>query len=90
MINVARFAMYYMGKDQAGNGGVLVNIAQYVDYGWTAQLAVYTATKHAIIGLSQSLGVSLLFIVSIRPKLLKRLLQYYSKKKLLEQISFFF
>lgn len=56
MVNVASLAMYYMGKDQAGNGGVLVNIAQYVDYRWTAQLAVYTATKHAIIGLSQSLG----------------------------------
>ncbi|XP_043288463.1 uncharacterized protein [Venturia canescens] len=56
MVNVASLAMYYMGKDQAGHGGVLVNIAQHIDYRWTAQLPVYTATKHAIIGLSQSLG----------------------------------
>ena len=58
MVNVASLAIYYMGKNQAGHGGVLVNISQYIDYRWTAQLAVYTATKHAIIGLSQSLGVS--------------------------------
>lgn len=58
VVNVASLAMYYMGKNGAGQGGVLVNIAQHIDYRWTAQLPVYTATKHAIIGLSQSLGVS--------------------------------
>ncbi|XP_015110776.1 peroxisomal hydratase-dehydrogenase-epimerase [Diachasma alloeum] len=56
MITVATLAMRFMSKDQGGNGGVLVNIAQYFDFTWTAQLPVYTATKYAIIGLSQSLG----------------------------------
>ncbi|XP_063979945.1 uncharacterized protein LOC135163968 [Diachasmimorpha longicaudata] len=56
MITVATLAMRFMSKDQGANGGVLVNIAQYFDFTWTAQLPVYTATKYAIIGLSQSLG----------------------------------
>lgn len=58
MISVAMLAMQYMGKDKGGRGGVLVNIAEHKDVHRTAQLPVYTATKQAIIGLSQSLAVS--------------------------------
>ncbi|XP_057330408.1 15-hydroxyprostaglandin dehydrogenase [NAD(+)]-like [Microplitis mediator] len=58
MLSVATLALQFMGKDQGHNGGVLVNIGQYFDFKTTAQLPVYTATKFAMIGLSQSLGAS--------------------------------
>ena len=58
-MSISMLAVEHMSKDKGGRGGVLVNIAQHLDFRWTAQLPVYTATKHAIIGLSKSLAVSL-------------------------------
>lgn len=57
MICTAMLAMKYMRRDTGGNGGILVNVSQHVDIRNTAQLPVYNATKHAVIGLSQSLSV---------------------------------
>lgn len=57
MISTAMLAMKYMGRDTGGHGGVLVNVSQHTDIRNTAQLPVYTATKHAVIGLSESLSV---------------------------------
>lgn len=65
MITVANLAMQFMGKDQEKNGGVLVNVGQYFDFKRTAQLPVYSATKYAIIALSQTLGVSLIFLENL-------------------------
>ncbi|XP_023248631.1 alcohol dehydrogenase 1-like [Copidosoma floridanum] len=56
MVSVAMLAMEHMGRDKGGKGGVLINIAEHLDVHCTAQLPVYTATKQAIIGLSQSLA----------------------------------
>jgi len=56
MICTAMLAMKYMRRDTGGNGGILVNVSQHVDIRNTAQLPVYNATKHAVIGLSQSLS----------------------------------
>jgi len=58
MVSTAMLAMQYMSKHTGGHGGILVNIGQHVDIRNTAQLPVYTATKHAVIGLSQSLSVN--------------------------------
>lgn len=58
MINTAMLAMRYMSKDASGHGGILVNVSQHITIQNTAQLPVYTATKHAVIGLSQSLSVT--------------------------------
>ncbi|KAK0179391.1 hypothetical protein PV327_005148 [Microctonus hyperodae] len=58
MLNVATFALRFMGKDAGGHGGILVNVAQYFDFKFTAHLPIYTATKYSIIALSQSLGAS--------------------------------
>lgn len=51
-------AVKYMSKENGGHGGILVNVSERMNVGNTAQLPVYAATKHAIIGLSQSLAVS--------------------------------
>jgi len=48
----------YMGKDEGGKGGVVVNTASIAGLRPTATLPVYVATKHAVIGLSRSFGVS--------------------------------
>lgn len=48
-----------MGKDKGGQGGVVVNIGSSASF--RPQVftpPIYTATKHAILGLSRSLGVS--------------------------------
>lgn len=58
MVSVAMLAMQHMGRDKAGRGGILVNVAEHSDIHSTAKLPVYTASKQAIIGLSQSLAVS--------------------------------
>jgi 15-hydroxyprostaglandin dehydrogenase (NAD) len=50
-----------MGKDEGGNGGVVVNISSIAGLGPYAGTPVYVATKHAIIGLSRSFGVSTAF-----------------------------
>lgn len=61
MINTAMLAIKYMSKDAGGQGGVLVNVSQHMDIRNTAQLPIYTATKHAVIGLSESLSVIILY-----------------------------
>lgn len=61
MINTAMLAIKYMSKDRGGRGGILVNVSQHMDIRNTAQLPVYTATKHAVIGLSESLSVIILY-----------------------------
>jgi 15-hydroxyprostaglandin dehydrogenase (NAD) len=47
-----------MGKDEGGNGGVMVNIASNLGLAPLAGSPVYVATKHAVIGLTRSFGVS--------------------------------
>jgi len=49
-----------MGKDKGGNGGVVVNIASILGLAPLAGAPVYVATKHAVIGLTRSFGVSTL------------------------------
>ncbi|XP_071555870.1 15-hydroxyprostaglandin dehydrogenase [NAD(+)]-like [Temnothorax nylanderi] len=56
MVGTAMLAMKYMSRDTGGNGGILVNVSQHMDIRNTAQLPVYSATKQAVIGLSQSLS----------------------------------
>lgn len=63
MVSTAMLAVQYMSRDTGGNGGTLVNVGQHVDIRNTAQLPVYSATKHAVIGLSQSLSVNILYYI---------------------------
>jgi short-subunit dehydrogenase len=48
-----------MGKDEGGKGGVVVNISSILGLAPYASSPVYVATKHAVIGLTRSLGVSI-------------------------------
>jgi short-subunit dehydrogenase len=50
--------LQYMRKDEGGKGGVVVNTASVMGMEPDAAFPVYVATKHAVIGLSRSLGVS--------------------------------
>ena len=50
--------LQYMGKDEGGKGGVVVNIASIAGLAPFAPCPVYVATKHAIVGLTRSFGVS--------------------------------
>jgi 15-hydroxyprostaglandin dehydrogenase (NAD) len=48
----------YMGKDEGGKGGVVINMASIAGLEAVAPFPLYSATKHAVIGLTRSLGVS--------------------------------
>ena len=50
--------LQYMGKDEGGKGGVVVNIASIAGLTPSASFPVYVATKHAVVGLTRSFGVS--------------------------------
>lgn len=47
-----------MGKDNGGKGGIVVNIASILGLQPLAGCPVYVATKHAVIGMDRSWGVS--------------------------------
>jgi hypothetical protein len=47
-----------MGKDKGGKGGVVVNISSIAGLGPFAAFPIYNTTKHAVIGLTRSFGVS--------------------------------
>jgi 15-hydroxyprostaglandin dehydrogenase (NAD) len=47
-----------MGKDKGGKGGVVVNISSIAGLAPFAFSPIYVATKHAVIGLTRSFGVS--------------------------------
>ena len=51
-----------MGKDKGGKGGVVVNISSIAGLAPYAGCPVYVATKHAVIGLTRSFGVSTAYI----------------------------
>ncbi|XP_046751400.1 peroxisomal hydratase-dehydrogenase-epimerase-like [Diprion similis] len=46
----------YMGKENGGKGGIIVNIASIAGLLPVTIFPIYAATKHAIIGLSKSFG----------------------------------
>ena len=50
--------LQYMGKDEGGKGGVVVNTSSIAGLTPFSCTAVYNATKHAVIGLTRSFGVS--------------------------------
>ncbi|KAK0095143.1 hypothetical protein PV326_009141 [Microctonus aethiopoides] len=92
MVSVATLALRFMRKDQGGHGGVLVNVAQYFDFKFTAHLPIYTATKFAIIALSQSLGASYhadntgVRVMALCPGLTETALTIDSPNKLLSRV----
>jgi 15-hydroxyprostaglandin dehydrogenase (NAD) len=47
-----------MGKDEGGQGGVVVNMASVAGLGPSESFPIYVASKHAVIGLTRSFGVS--------------------------------
>lgn len=50
--------LQFMGKDKGGQGGVVVNIGSAASFRpQVFSPPIYTATKHAILGLSRSCGV---------------------------------
>lgn len=48
----------YLPKYRSSDEGVIVNISSTLGFEFTPVLPVYTATKHAIIGLTKSFGTS--------------------------------
>ena len=92
MISTAMLAIKYMDREQLGHGGTLVNMSQHIDIRTTAQLPVYTATKHAIIGLSQSLADSCQYektgirVITLCPGLTETALTVDSPNKLLSRV----
>jgi 15-hydroxyprostaglandin dehydrogenase (NAD) len=47
-----------MGKEKGGKGGVVVNISSIAGLEGYSTCPIYVATKHAVIGLTRSFGVS--------------------------------
>ncbi|XP_063219821.1 15-hydroxyprostaglandin dehydrogenase [NAD(+)]-like [Bacillus rossius redtenbacheri] len=56
LVRSTLLALDLMGKDKGGEGGVVVNIASVAGLSSVAPIPVYSATKSAVIGFSQSLG----------------------------------
>jgi 15-hydroxyprostaglandin dehydrogenase (NAD) len=50
--------LQYMGKDEGGKGGVVVNMSSIAGLSAAPPFPVYAGTKHAVIGLTRSFGVS--------------------------------
>jgi 15-hydroxyprostaglandin dehydrogenase (NAD) len=50
--------LQYMGKDKGAKGGVVVNISSVTGLEGFQACPIYVATKHAVIGLTRSFGVS--------------------------------
>ncbi|XP_039308739.1 peroxisomal hydratase-dehydrogenase-epimerase [Solenopsis invicta] len=92
MVSTAMSAIQCMSRDTSGQGGILVNVSQHVDIRNTAQLPVYIATKHAVIGLSQSLSDSYHFektgvtVITLCPGLTETALTIDSPNKLLSRV----
>lgn len=57
-------ALERMGTNKGGSGGVVVNISSIVGLKSNPFGPVYSASKHAIVGLTRSLGVSGLFFLA--------------------------
>lgn len=51
-------AINYMSKENNGNGGVILNISSIVGLEPNLNPPIYTASKHAVLGFTRSLGVS--------------------------------
>lgn len=45
-----------MGKDQAGHGGIVVNIASILGLQPLSGCPIYVASKHFVVGLNRSFG----------------------------------
>ncbi|KAJ8960193.1 hypothetical protein NQ318_003917 [Aromia moschata] len=50
------FGIKYMGKNNGGKGGVIVNIASILGLQNLAGCPVYVGTKHFVVGLDRSFG----------------------------------
>lgn len=51
----------YMGKNEGGKGGVIVNIASILGLQPLSGCPVYVGTKHFVIGFDRSFGTQLYF-----------------------------
>ncbi|XP_055372573.1 15-hydroxyprostaglandin dehydrogenase [NAD(+)]-like [Condylostylus longicornis] len=49
-------ALQFLGKDKGGKGGCIINIGSAASIKPQISTPIYTATKHAILGLSKSCG----------------------------------
>lgn len=49
-------AIQYLGKNNGGNGGVVVNIASILGLQPLAGCPIYVGTKHFVVGLDRSFG----------------------------------
>jgi len=56
LIRSSMLAFDHMGKHKGGKGGVIVNIASILGMQPNSFAPIYTASKHAVLGFSQSLA----------------------------------
>ncbi|XP_070580930.1 15-hydroxyprostaglandin dehydrogenase [NAD(+)]-like isoform X2 [Ptychodera flava] len=55
-------AVKYMGTENGGSGGVVINTASAVGFGVDPKFAVYVATKQAVIGFTRNVAAHRMFI----------------------------
>lgn len=58
IINTTYEAMNWMSISKNGRGGIIANIASNTAVMFFPQLAVYGATKHAVLGFTTAMAVS--------------------------------
>ena len=61
MVRGTLLGLQYMGKDEGGKGGVVVNMSSIAGLSPYAGQPIYVATKHAVGGLTRSFGVSTVY-----------------------------
>ena len=56
-MNGTVLGMKYMGKNNGGNGGAIINMSSVAGLSCSPGFPVYSATNYAIIGMSKSFAV---------------------------------
>lgn len=57
--------MQYLSKEKGGRGGCVINIGSSASVRPQISTPIYTATKHALLGLTRSCGVNNLFYLFV-------------------------
>ncbi|CAL1292576.1 unnamed protein product [Larinioides sclopetarius] len=87
-------ALKYMGKSNGGNGGIVINTASVAGLLPFAEIPVYVASKHGVVGLTRSYGMPFHFerdevtFVALCPSFINTILLETRNKTLNPEVDF--
>lgn len=65
VINFTQVAVDFMSIEKGGRGGIIANVSSLCGVDALFANPVYTATKHAVVGFTRSLGVSIIWLILV-------------------------